>query len=280
MDIRWKKAAASRTTAEVHLLKSTVCNPKRHARILAHPLWTVFLMVSFPWLSEVAIVAAPGETTTDSATSKTESIPPPLTEYKGRRIARTMSYRGAPWLIRATREKEESCSELLKALHLQPGQVACDIGCGNGFYTLKLAKLVGEKGRVMAVDIQPEMLSLLKERAKSENVTNIKPVLSTVIDPGLAEASVDLILLVDVYHEFSHPERMLQALRKSLKPKGRIALVEYREEDPLVPIKPLHKMSKKQMLKEFLPNGFRLVEQYDALPWQHVMFFSVDDHAK
>ncbi len=255
---RWKKFAARQAMARVHS-------------------WILFLVVSFGWFAERAILAAPGDETTGATASDTDTIPPPRTEYKGRRIALTMSFHGAPWLIRAVREEEEACSELLKALDLQPGQVACDIGCGNGFYTLKLAKLVGDEGEVLAVDIQPEMLTLLRERAKSENVTNIKPILSTVIDPGLPAGSVDLILLVDVYHEFSYPEQMLLALRKSLKPNGRIALVEYREEDPLVPIKPLHKMSKKQMLKELLPNGFRLVEQYDALPWQHVMFFSIDN---
>lgn len=222
-----------------------------------------------------SVPAAEPEAATGPADS--EAIPPPLTEYKGRTIAPTMSYRGAPWLIRATREKEESCNELLEALQLKPGQVACDIGCGNGFYTLKLAELVGDEGKVLAVDIQPEMLTLLRERAKAEGVTNVEPILSTVIDPDLPEGTIDLILLVDVYHEFSHPEHMLQAMRRSLAPNGRIALVEFREEDPLVPIKPLHKMSKKQMLKEFLPNGFRLVDKYDELPWQHVMFFAVDD---
>jgi len=222
-----------------------------------------------------SVPAAEPDVATGPAVS--EAIPPPLTEYKGRTIAPTMSYRGAPWLIRATREKEESCNELLEALQLKPGQVACDIGCGNGFYTLKLAELVGDEGKVLAVDIQPEMLTLLRERAKAEGVTNVEPILSTVIDPDLPEGTIDLILLVDVYHEFSHPEHMLQAMRRSLAPNGRIALVEFREEDPLVPIKPLHKMSKKQMLKEFLPNGFRLVDKYDDLPWQHVMFFAVDD---
>ncbi len=223
------------------------------------------------------VFAEPGTSEQNAVVIDGEPLPEPLTEYKGRRIAQTMSYRGAAWLTRATREKEESCSELLKALNVQAGQVACDIGCGNGFYTLKLAELVGEDGKVLAVDIQPEMLTLLRERAKEEDVSNVEPILSSVIDPGLPAKGVDLILLVDVYHEFSHPEHMLRAMRESLAPGGRIALVEYREEDPSVPIKPLHKMSKKQMLKEYLPNGFRLVEEYDELPWQHVMFFVADE---
>ncbi len=279
MDFRWNESIARRTMTNVRSLKSSKYEVGPIARRMPQLFCMFLLVVSLGWFTGDVIGAAPVDTTTDSASGETDTIPPPLTEYKGRRIAPTMSYRGAPWLIRATREKEESCRELLKALNIQPGQVACDIGCGNGFYTLKLAELVGNDGQVFAVDIQPEMLTLLNARAKSEDVTNIKPILSTAIDPDLPPQSVDLILLVDVYHEFSHPEQMLQALRRSLKPKGRIALVEYREEDPLVPIKPLHKMSKKQMLKEFLPNGFHLVEQYDALPWQHVMFFSIDDAA-
>jgi ubiquinone/menaquinone biosynthesis C-methylase UbiE len=119
-------------------------------------------------------------------------------------------------------------------------------------------------------------LQLLKDRAAEEKITNIQPVLGTVIDPKLPEGSVDLVLLVDVYHEFSHPEQMLAAIHTSLKPTGRVALVEFRAEDPAVPIKPLHKMSKAQIMKEFPPNGFKLVEEFDKLPWQHLMFFQRD----
>lgn len=201
------------------------------------------------------------------------TIPPPTKEYKGREIAQTMHYLGAPWLTRESRDREEDCKTMLDALHVKPGDVVCDLGCGNGFYTLKLAHLVGDKGRVLAVDIQREMLELLKDRAAEEQVTNIEPVLGTIIDPKLPADSLDLVLLVDVYHEFSHPEQMLAAIRKSLKPTGRIALVEFRAEDPAVPIKPLHKMSKEQIMKEFPPNSFKLVEEFDKLPWQHLMFF-------
>ena len=204
-------------------------------------------------------------------------IPPPVAEYRGREIAQTMHFLGAPWLTRESRDREEDCKTMLAALGVRPGDTVCDLGCGNGFYTLKLAQLVGEKGRVLAVDIQREMLGLLKDRAAAERVTNIETVLGTVVDPKVPANSVDLVLLVDVYHEFSHPEQMLAAIRRSLKPKGRVALVEFRAEDPAVPIKPLHKMSKAQILKEFPPNGFKLVEEFDKLPWQHVMFFERDD---
>lgn len=202
-----------------------------------------------------------------------DEIPPALTHYMGREIAQTMHYLGAPWLVRESREREEECSTLLNALKIKPGQTVCDMGCGNGFYTLKLSAIVGPKGKVLAVDIQQEMLRMLEERAKEAKIANIRPILGTVADPQLPTAAVDLILCVDVYHEFSHPGQMLAAMKKALAPGGRVVLVEFREEDPNVPIKPLHKMSKKQVLKELTSNGFKLVDQFDGLPWQHAMFF-------
>lgn len=203
-------------------------------------------------------------------------LPPPLKEYKGRVIAPTMTYHGAGWLTRDSREQEEHCRTLLEALDVKPGDTVCDMGCGNGFYSLEMAPLVGEKGRVLAVDVQPEMLHLLKLRAKKVGVTNIEPVQGTLADPKLPEGEVDLLLLVDVYHEFSHPEQMLASMRQALKPHGRLALVEFRLEDPSVPIKLEHKMSKEQIMKELPPNGFKLVEEFDKLPWQHLMFFEPD----
>ncbi len=217
------------------------------------------------------------EDAADSPPKKKREIPAPLTRYFGREIATTMHYAGAPWLVRESREREEECSTLLKVLDLKPGMTVCDMGCGNGFYTLPMAQTVGPTGSILAVDIQQEMLHLLHERAKESKLKNIKPILGTPVDPKLPEGEVDLILCVDVYHEFSHPEQMLQAMRKSLKPTGRLVLVEFRLEDPDVPIKLLHKMSKEQVLKELAPNGYKLVDQFDKLPWQHVMFFGRDD---
>jgi SAM-dependent methyltransferase len=194
--------------------------------------------------------------------------------YKGRRIATTMHYLGAPWLTRESREREEECSRLLRILDVEAGDVVCDLGCGNGFYTLPLAERVGPRGAVLAVDIQPEMLEFLADRAEAAGVAGrVRPILGTLTDPKLPEGAVDLILLVDVYHELSHPQPMLAAMRRSLAPDGQLVLVEFRAEDPDVPIKPLHKMSKRQMLIELPPNGFRLAAQFDGLPWQHVMFF-------
>jgi ubiquinone/menaquinone biosynthesis C-methylase UbiE len=204
-------------------------------------------------------------------------VPSALTHYRGREIAQTMHYTGAGWLTREEREQEEDCQMMVDSLGVKPSDVVCDMGCGNGFYTLKLARLVGENGRVIAVDIQREMLGMLEENARQDGIENIETVLGSVIDPKLPEGALDLVLLVDVYHEFSHPEQMLAAIRKSLKPNGRIALVEFRAEDPLVPIKPLHKMSKEQILREFPPNGFQLIGEFDELPWQHLMFFQRDD---
>lgn len=198
-------------------------------------------------------------------------------EYLGRPIAQTMHYLGAPWLVRESRDREEEPAKLLASLGVEPGQTVCDLGCGNGFYALKLAKLVGPRGRVLAVDIQPEMLDLLRERARARSIPNVEPILGGVADPRLPGAEVDLILLVDVYHELSHPSEMLAAMRASLTPSGRVALVEFRAEDDAVPIKPLHKMTQTQCVKEFTANRFKLVGQYDALPWQHVLFFARDD---
>ena len=191
-----------------------------------------------------------------------------------------MTFPHAQWLLRESRQQDEDCELLLKNLGLTEGMTVCDLGCGNGFYSLKIAKLVGERGKVLAVDIQSEMLHLLAERAKSEEVKNLEPILGTVIDPRLPEGKVDLILCVDVYHEFSHPEQMLAALRKSLAQKGRLVLVEFRLEDEKVPIKLVHKMSKEQVLKELEPNGFKLVVQFDKLPWQHVFFFERAEEVK
>jgi SAM-dependent methyltransferase len=227
------------------------------------------LFVSNSVLAQSALTAKP-----PTADAAEETIPPAPTHYLGREIAQTMHYTGAPWLVRESREREEECSSMLKQLGIKPGQTVCDMGCGNGFYTLKLAELVGETGQVLAVDIQPEMLRLLDEQNKEAQRKNIKPILGTVVDPKLPNGRVDLILCVDVYHEFSHPEQMLTAMRKALAPDGRLVVVEFRAEDPNVPIKPLHKMTKVQVEKELSANGFKLADAFDRLPWQHLLFYA------
>ena len=197
--------------------------------------------------------------------------------YLGRVLAKPMSHLGAPWLIRPEREEEERASESFKQLKLAKGMNVCDLGCGNGYWTLPMARDVGEDGTVYAVDIQREMLQKLRQRSSKYKLNNIEPVLGKVDDPNLPANKVDLVLMVDVYHEFSHPESMLWGIRRSLTSKGVVALLEYREEDPRVPIKPLHKMSKRQIMKEYSANGFKLVREHNKLPWQHLMFFARDD---
>ncbi|MBC8351820.1 MAG: methyltransferase domain-containing protein [Planctomycetes bacterium] len=210
-------------------------------------------------------------------TPSDSELPPPLEVYMGRRIAQTMHYLGAPWLIRDNRENQERCSLMLANLGVKPGMTVCDMGCGNGFYALQMAKMVGEGGSVLGVDIQPKMLEFLNERAADAKINNVKPILGTLADPKLPKGTVDIILCADVYHEFSHPEQMLAAMRASLSPNGVVVLLEFREEDPKVPIKALHKMSKAQVNKELTANGFKLVKEFDKLPWQHMMFFGKDE---
>jgi ubiquinone/menaquinone biosynthesis C-methylase UbiE len=225
-------------------------------------------------------VVDPPAVAIDMAIDRTEQIPPPQTHHMGREIAQTMHYTGAPWLVRESRQREEDCRMLLEALAIKPGQTVCDLGCGNGFYTVELARQVGPRGTVYAVDIQPEMLRMLAERAAAENLRNIRPVLSTPIDPRLPAGKVDVVLCIDVYHEFSHPEAMLTRIRESLADGGRLVLAEFRGEDPAVPIKPLHKMTKAQVRAELEPAGFELAREFDRLPWQHLMFWGVRPDAE
>ena len=240
----------------------------RRCRLLNQSLVLTF---SFFLVTANALIASAQDSRGDT------KDPPALEFYKGRRIAKTMHFLGAEWLTRDSREREERCSLLMTNLGLKKGMTVCDMGCGNGYYALKMARAIGDDGKVLCVDIQPEMLKFLRQRAARAKIKNIEPILSTLWDPKLPDGKVDLILLVDVYHEFSHPEHMMAAMRKALSPTGRIALVEYREEDRNVPIKPLHKMSKAQIMKEFPPNGFKLVGEFEKLPWQHVMFFGRDE---
>jgi ubiquinone/menaquinone biosynthesis C-methylase UbiE len=205
---------------------------------------------------------------------KTEHDPDGIGKfYMGREIAQVMGHQGASWLERPEREREEHCSKLLPSLHLGPGDRVADIGAGSGFYSFQLSAIVGPKGRVFAVDIQPEMLQIIRGRMRNWKVKNIQPVQGTITNPRLKPNDVDLILMVDVYHEFSHPYEMTAELVKALKPKGRLVFVEYRKEDDTVPIKLVHKMTKKQVAKEMEPFPLRHVETLNHLPWQHVIIY-------
>ncbi len=193
--------------------------------------------------------------------------------YMGREIAQVMGHQAADWLERPEREKEEQPSKLIDALKVKPGEVIADIGAGSGYYAFRLSKLIGPKGKILAVDIQPEMLDIIRKRMKERHVTNIEPVQGTITDPKLPANSVDTILMVDVYHEFDHPFEMTVAMVKALKPGGRMVFVEFRMEDPDVPIKLVHKMTQKQVIKEMEPHPLRWVRTLDVLPWQHIIIF-------
>jgi ubiquinone/menaquinone biosynthesis C-methylase UbiE len=184
-----------------------------------------------------------------------------------------MGHQAADWLERPEREQEEQPARLLAALKIKPGEALADIGAGTGFYTRRLAKATGDKGVVYAVDIQQEMLDLLTNKLSGENIRNVRPVLGTVSDPKLPRAALDLVLLVDVYHEFDHPYEMLQAICSALKPGGRVVFVEFRGEDPKVPIKLVHKMSAAQVRKEMEAQPLEWVETNEVLPWQHIIVF-------
>ncbi len=200
----------------------------------------------------------------------------PRKYYLDRRIAPTMSYAGgASWLVRPEREAEESTQEMLDNLNLKPGIIVADFGCGVGFHSIPIAKAVGPTGKVIAIDIQRDMLRALVERAKEVKLNNIQPVLAKGNVSDLPQAAYDMLLMVDVYHELAFPAESLQEIRESLKEDGLVALVEFRGEDPDVPILPEHKMTKAQILKEYEANGFQLHSTYDNLPWQHLMFFKV-----
>ena len=194
--------------------------------------------------------------------------------YFGREISQVMGHLGAGWLERAEREEEERTDLLLEALRLRPGDVVADFGAGSGYFTWRIAQRVGPSGRVYAVEVQPLMLELLQANLTRRGLADrMLPVLGTASDPKLPEASCDLILLVDVYHELEFPFEVTAALARALKPGGRLVLVEYRGEDPEVPIKPLHKMTVAQVRRELAVHPLEFVENLGVLPRQHLLVF-------
>jgi ubiquinone/menaquinone biosynthesis C-methylase UbiE len=191
----------------------------------------------------------------------------------GRRIANVMGVGGADWLERSEREIEEMPETALDKIGIRQGMTVADVGAGIGYFTVRLGRRVGPTGKVYAVDVQPEMLSMLKQRAAKAKLNNVVPVLGSESDPKLPPAAMDLILLVDVYHEFSQPQLMLQRMRESLKNDGRLILLEYRKEDPHIPIRSEHKMSVEEAKAELEAEGFRLEKVLKDLPRQHILVF-------
>jgi ubiquinone/menaquinone biosynthesis C-methylase UbiE len=192
--------------------------------------------------------------------------------YFGREISQVMGHRGAAWLERRTRVVEEQPDRVVAGMGLAPDAQVADIGAGTGYFTFRIAEAV-PTGRVYAVDVQPEMLEILRKRIERRAITNVTPVLGAEDDPKLPAESLDAVLLVDAYHEFAYPFEMMQGIRSALRPGGRVFLIEYRGEDPRIPIKPLHKMTQAQAITELEAVGLRWVETRDILPTQHFMVF-------
>jgi SAM-dependent methyltransferase len=192
----------------------------------------------------------------------------------GRRFANVMGWQGADWLERSERELEEEPDKALEALGSLTGLTVADVGAGSGYFTVRLAERTGPKGRVFATDLQPEMLKMLASRLARENVRNITLVHGAIDDPKLPAATIDLVLMVDVYHEFSEPQKMLRGIRAALKLGGRLVLLEYRKEDPDVPIRFEHKMSVAEAKMELEAEGFTLAKVDGRLPRQHILIFS------
>ena len=220
------------------------------------------------------------------AADPSQPTPPPTYEYRpasfdgtgkwfvDREIAHFMSHQGAPWLEREERETEEAPNRLVSALSLKPGYQVGDVGAGSGYLTWRMARVVGPTGKIYANDIQPEMISFLRTNLLVRGITNVVPVLGTTTDPRLPENTLDLILLVDVYHECDHPLEMTRRMTDALKPGGRLVFVEYRGEERWIPIKPLHKMTAAQVRKEMaLHPRLAFVENLTNLPRQHILIF-------
>lgn len=194
--------------------------------------------------------------------------------YLNREIAYVMGHQAAGWLDRPEREKEEDPAKLHKALAVKPGMVIADVGAGSGFHSFRLAPMVGEKGKILAVDIQKEMIDIMERRIKKDKFTNVETILGDEADPKLPAGKVDLILMVDVYHELAQPYEMTERMIAALKPGGRIAFVEFRLEDPKVPIKLVHKMSERQVVLEMEQFPELSHQKTDkSLPWQHIILF-------
>lgn len=237
------------------------------------PLIAIILAVASFWL----LNSTKPEITNTSSTTIYEQKTNPSSDgigkfYMGREIAKVMGHTGAGWLERSSRELEEQPSKIVSALNFKRDDVVADIGAGTGYLSFLIAPLLPQ-GKVLAVDIQQEMLDIIKAAKKEKKISNVEPVLATINNPNLPDASVDLALMVDAYHEFEYPYEVMQGIVKALKPGGRVVLVEYRGENPLIMIKRLHKMTQQQVRKEMQAVGLTWRETKNLLPQQHLMIF-------
>ena len=237
----------------------------KRERVL-HSLWLALLMLACAAPASAAEIAPVYEQKAPSADGIGK-------RYMGREIAQVMGWQGAAWLEREEREREERTDLLLPELALKPGMVVADIGAGTGYIARRMAALVGPTGVVYAVDVQPEMIRMLQSLAAKAGLLQIKPVLGAADDVRLPAASVDLAIMVDVYHELEFPREVLASIVRALKPGGRVVFVEYRAEDPRVPIKALHKMSEAQVRREASVLALNWERTASGLPWQHVIVF-------
>ncbi|PSB29092.1 SAM-dependent methyltransferase [filamentous cyanobacterium Phorm 46] len=237
---------------------------------------TAIILTIICLLSQNACTAANATDTTNSDTiyqQRTVHNPDGIGKfYMGREIAQVMGYQGAGWLERPSRGMEEKSARLVNNLDLKPTDIVADIGAGTGYFSFRIAPLVPQ-GKVLAVDVQPEMINFLELNKIEKNITNVEPVLGNIDNPNLPENSVDLVVMVDAYHEFAYPREMMQGIVKALKPGGRTVSIEYRGENPLLPIKGLHKMTQKQVKKEMAAVGLVWKETKEMLPQQHLMVF-------
>jgi predicted methyltransferase len=225
-------------------------------------------VAALTWSAGYPYQAAP------KAAPKAAAAKPGTHPVTGRQIAGVMGMGGANWLVRPEREEEEHPEQALDEMRIRPGMKIADIGAGVGYMSLRMAKRVGPTGRIYAVDIQPGMLELLRQRAAAENITNVEPILGETADPKLPPGQMDIVLMVDVYHELAQPQLMLRKIHEALKPDGRLILLEYRAEDPNVAIIAEHKMTVDQVRREIEAEGFQMQPPVETLPVQHLLILT------
>jgi len=237
----------------------------------------LFFLIGFCWFTGNIVTAQPDSKKPEKKLYEFRQIHDPNGTgkfYMGREIAHVMGWQGAGWLERPEREREEAVSKLMPSLGVKEGDIVADFGAGTGHHAVRLSPMVGPKGKVYAVDIQPQMIAMLQKRIKNEKLTNVETVLNKEKDPKLPANSIDMILMVDVYHELSYPYEVTVELVKSLKPGGRLVFVEFRLEDPKVQILEVHRMSLAQVMKEMKPHAeMKHQKTLNHLPWQHVIIF-------